>query len=40
MRSSTWRALGNTYVVVETDGAALDAAAPALAEGRTACSRC
>ena len=25
MRSSTWRALGNTYVVVETDGAALDA---------------
>ena len=25
MRSSTWRALGNTYVVVETDGGALDA---------------
>jgi diaminopimelate epimerase len=24
MRSSTWRALGNTYLVVETDGAALD----------------
>jgi len=25
MRSSTWRALGNTYVVVETDRGALDA---------------
>jgi diaminopimelate epimerase len=25
MRSSTWRALGNTYVVVETDGGPLDA---------------
>jgi diaminopimelate epimerase len=34
MRSSTWRALGNRYVVVETDGAALDAdLASTLAEG-------
>jgi diaminopimelate epimerase len=34
MRSSTWRALGNTYVVVETDGEALDAdLASTLAEG-------
>jgi diaminopimelate epimerase len=34
MRSSTWRALGNTYVVVETDGGALDPArASLLAEG-------
>jgi diaminopimelate epimerase len=34
MRSSTWRALGNTYVVVETDGGALDPErASLLAEG-------
>ncbi len=34
MRSSTWRALGNTYVVVETDGGALDPeGASLLAEG-------
>lgn len=34
MRSSTWRALGNTYRVVEREGAELDAAgARALADG-------
>jgi diaminopimelate epimerase len=34
MQSSTWRALGNTYVVVETDGELLDAdSATMLAEG-------
>jgi diaminopimelate epimerase len=34
MTSSTWRALGNTYVVVEPDGAPLDASsASALAQG-------
>ena len=35
MRSSTWRALGNTYVVVEPDGRPLDATRAAeLAAGR------
>jgi diaminopimelate epimerase len=33
MRSSTWRALGNTYVVVETDGGALDAERAAMLTG-------
>jgi diaminopimelate epimerase len=33
MRSSTWRALGNTYVVVETDGGALDAERASLLAG-------
>ena len=33
MRSSTWRALGNTYVVVETDGGALDAERAAMLAG-------
>jgi diaminopimelate epimerase len=33
MRSSTWHALGNTYVVVETDGGALDAERASLLAG-------
>ena len=33
MRSSTWRALGNTYVVVETDRGALDAERASLLAG-------
>ena len=36
MRSSTWRALGNTYVVVEPGDRPLDAARAARARGRAA----